>query len=262
MKFILLSMTLIFSLHFTAASAKTKHSTKVIAHRGDWKKAGSAQNSLSSLQNAIDIKAYGSEFDVNLTSDDVLVVIHGPWHGEGSAKMDVQKTPFDELRKVSLPNGEKLPALEEYLQTGTKQNRTRLILEIKSHETPERETQAVEAILDLVKKYQAEELVDYIAFSLHVCKELIRLNPQARVAYLNGDLEPEQLKAIGCSGLDYHYAVLQEHPDWFEKARKAGLTTNVWTVDDETTMRWLIEKGTDFITTNQPLLLQKVVQEK
>ena len=41
----------------------------MIAHRGYWKTEGSAQNSISSLQNTHRIGVYGSEFDVHITRD-------------------------------------------------------------------------------------------------------------------------------------------------------------------------------------------------
>ena len=49
---------------------------KVIAHRGYWKTPSSAQNSLRALELADSIGVYGSEFDVWLTKDDVLIVNH------------------------------------------------------------------------------------------------------------------------------------------------------------------------------------------
>ena len=59
-----------------AGMVAAKDNTKVIAHRGYWKTEGSAQNSIRSLERASEIGAYGSEFDVHLTADNVLVVYH------------------------------------------------------------------------------------------------------------------------------------------------------------------------------------------
>ena len=49
---------------------------KVVAHRGYWDVDGSAQNSIRALEMAAEIGCYGSEFDVNITSDGVVVVNH------------------------------------------------------------------------------------------------------------------------------------------------------------------------------------------
>ena len=50
--------------------------TWIIAHRGYWKSEGSAQNSITSLKRAAEARAYGSEFDVQLTKDQNVVVNH------------------------------------------------------------------------------------------------------------------------------------------------------------------------------------------
>ena len=50
--------------------------TKVISHRGYWKTEGSAQNSVTSFLKADSISSYGSELDVWLTADSVLIANH------------------------------------------------------------------------------------------------------------------------------------------------------------------------------------------
>ena len=50
--------------------------TKIVAHRGYWTAPGSAQNSIRSLVKADSVGADASEFDVYMTSDDVLVLNH------------------------------------------------------------------------------------------------------------------------------------------------------------------------------------------
>ena len=53
--------------------------TKAIAHRGVWKNSHLPQNSIASLTAAHDLKLFGSEFDVHLTKDNILVVNHDLW---------------------------------------------------------------------------------------------------------------------------------------------------------------------------------------
>ena len=52
--------------------------TQIIAHRGAWKEFALPENSIASLQKAIELKCYGSEFDVRRTKDGILVVNHDP----------------------------------------------------------------------------------------------------------------------------------------------------------------------------------------
>lgn len=83
--------------------------------------------------------------------------------------------------------------------------KTRLILELKAHKTPERETLAVEQIVKMIKDMGLEERTEYITFSRHATKEFIRLAPKGTpVYYLEGDLNPQELKDMGCAGPDYH----------------------------------------------------------
>lgn len=230
---------------------------KVIAHRGFWNCAGSAQNSLSSLDNAHKAGAYGSEFDVSLTSDGVAVVNHdAAFQG-----MEIETTPYEQLKNRRLANGEKLPTLEEYLIRGKQLGDIKLILEIKPHKRVVNEDRAVETVLALVKKYKLEKQVEYISFSMNICKELIRRAPKAHVSFLGGNVSPQDLKTLGFAGLDYHYQVFDKHPGWLDQARRLGLTVNVWTVDDPAVMRSMIERGADYITTDRPLELKKLLEE-
>lgn len=230
---------------------------QVIAHRGYWKTDGSAQNSIRALVKADSIGCYGSEFDVWLSRDGKLVVNHDPtYDGKG-----MEQSTFAELTALTLDNGESLPSLKQYLEEG-KKCKTRLVLELKTHSMPEHETEAVQKIVGMVHKMGLDDRTDYISFSLHACREFVRLAPKGtQVYYLNGDLTPEQLKAEGFAGPDYHLSVLKKHPEWIEECHSMGLKVNSWTVDKESGMKWLIDHNVDFITTNRPETLQQLLRD-
>jgi glycerophosphoryl diester phosphodiesterase len=227
--------------------------TKAIAHRGYWNTEGAAQNSVASLRKAAEAGVYGSEFDVVITQDGIPLVNHD----DSIQGYRIETTPYRLLKDLRLSNGETLPTLERYLEEGKKMQAIRLILEIKPQAEEANERRLVQTVLAMVKEKELEERVDYISFSLFACKELIRLAPQARAAYLGGDLPPAELKKAGLTGLDYPYRALNENPDWIQKAKDAGLSTNVWTVNEPEMMKAFIEQGVDYITTDRPVdLLQ------
>lgn len=231
--------------------------SQVIAHRGFWKTNGSAQNSIAALVKADSIGCYGSEFDVWLTTSNQLVVNHD----ETFKGVTIQKASTKVCTAIELDNGEQLPTLETYLQKA-KQLKTRLILELKSHNTPEQETQAVTNITDMIKRMGLEHRTEYISFSRHAVKEFIRLAPKGTpVYYLNGDLTPKELKEYGCTGPDYHLSVFKKHPEWIDECHDLGMKVNCWTIDKPEDMKWLIEHNVDYITTNEPVLLQKLIQQ-
>lgn len=114
----------------------------VIAHRGYWNTPGAFENSIKAIDNAMNFGIYGSEFDINFTADDSIVVVHGSKHPVVK-DLVIQESTFDKVRNTLLGNGEKVPTLREYLLAGKSDPSTQLILEIKKHPTPERENEIV-----------------------------------------------------------------------------------------------------------------------
>ncbi|WP_291530293.1 glycerophosphodiester phosphodiesterase family protein [Bacteroides sp. UBA939] len=250
---LLFASTLLFVIY----GALHAQNTQVIAHRGFWKTDGSAQNSIAALVKADSIHCYGSEFDVWLTADNKLVVDHdGVRNG-----VRLEASTGKEYTANILDNGENLSTLQQYLDKG-KQLKTRLILELKSHKTPERETSAVEQIVKLIKDMGLEERTEYISFSRHACGEFIRLAPKGTpVYYLDGNLTPQELKEMGLAGPDYHHSVFKKHPEWIKQCHELGMKVNVWTVNSQEDMEWLIGQNVDFITTDEPVLLQNILRD-
>ena len=230
---------------------------KVIAHRGYWDVEGAAQNSVFALQKAQELKIYGAEFDVLVTADGIPVVNHDPVING----ITIENVNYAEIKDMTLSNGERIPTLEMYLRQGKTSPKVKLILEIKSHSTKEKEDKAVQEIVDLVKKTKTGSQVEYIAFSLNVCKEILQLDPKAKVAYLNGDISPRELSLLGISGIDYHFNVLQKNKNWIDEAHQLGMSVNVWTVNDPEIMKEMISAKVDYITTDKPSELKKLAKK-
>lgn len=232
---------------------------KVVAHRGYWTTPGSAQNSLAAFHKADSIGAYGSEIDVWMTADGRLVVNHD----KTFKGVDMENDTYDAIRRVRLDNGEPLPDLDEYLRLAQSRPATRLVLEMKSLTDLKREDECAAKIVDALRRYGLLGRTDIIAFSINACLAFKKLCPVGLpIYYLEGDLDPAKLGRLGLAGLDYHVSIIMAHPEWVDIAHKAGLKVNVWTVDDEDNMRRLKKMGVDFITTNQPELLQRIIAEK
>ena len=121
---VFLTLTVCTMWHLSSAQSDSQ----VIAHRGAWKVEGLPQNSIASLHRAIELGCAGTEFDVHLTKDDVLVVNHdADFYG-----IDIGTATYAELLAKKLPNGEAIPTAEAYLREGMKQQKTKLIFELKS----------------------------------------------------------------------------------------------------------------------------------
>ena len=230
--------------------------TQVIAHRGYWKTDGSAQNSIRALVKADTINCYGSEFDVWMTADGKLVVNH-------DAKVSgivVEEANAADVLALKLSNGENLPTLEQYLEEG-KKCKTRLIFELKPHKNKLLEAKAAIEGLMMVERMGLTDRVEYFTFSAKALELFIKYAPKGTpVYYLNGEKTPQELHALGAAGMDYHYSVLKKHPDWIKECHDLGMKVNAWTVNKEEDMKWCIDNNVDFITTNEPELLQKLLK--
>ncbi len=231
---------------------------KIIAHRGYWNSPDAAQNSVASMQHAYDAGAFGSEFDVHITTDGEIVVNHDDdIHGT-----IIEDAKYADIKDMKLANGETLPTLKQYLAAGKKMGNLQLILEIKAHKTAEREDKCVEKCLQLVKQAGMEMRVDYISFSMHACEQLVKLNPQARVYYLGSDVAPDVIKQKGFAGIDYYGGALQKNPEWVEQSHKLGMKVNVWTIDDMRELQRCVDAGVDYITTDKPVEALKIAAGK
>lgn len=225
---------------------------EVIAHRGAWKEADLPQNSIASLQRAGLLGCAGSEFDVQMTADEIPVVHHdADFYG-----LEIERLPYRQLLTKKHPNGESLPTLDEYLRAGIKQLGTKLVLEIKpSGLGAKRALALAEKVVEKVRELDAQDWIEYISFDYEVLQRVLALDALAHVSYLKGDKAPSVLQGAGFSGLDYHFAVLLARPAWVSQAREMDLVVNTWTVNNKAMMRLLRQAGVDCITTDEPGVL-------
>ena len=218
-------------------SAAVAAQPKVISHRGYWTAPNSAQNSLASFKLIVNHDRVYKGTDINM-----------------------EKSTLKEITSIVLPNGENIPTLDAYLRLVAAKPDTRLILEMKSLSDLKREDLAAEKIVKALRKYNLLDRTDIIAFSINACLAFKKLMPDGRIFYLNGDLAPRSIKKLGLTGIDYSMSVLRKNPKWVEQAHKEGLEVNVWTVDTEEDMRYFIDLGVDYITTDYPERLQALLK--
>ena len=253
-----MTKNLILAAAMLLAGGAVAAQPKVIAHRGYWTAPESAQNSIASFTKAAAIGVFGSEIDVWLTADDKLIVNHDRVYK--GTDINMEKSTLKEITSIVLPNGENIPTLDAYLRLVATKPNTRLILEMKSLSDLKREDLAAEKIVKALRKYNLLDRTDIIAFSINACLAFKKLMPDGRIFYLNGDLAPRSIKKLGLTGIDYSMSVLRKNPKWVEQAHKEGLEVNVWTVDTEEDMRYFIDLGVDYITTDYPERLQALLK--
>lgn len=225
----------------------------VIAHRGAWKAKNLPENSIAALKHAIELGCAGSEFDVRMTLDSILIVTHDPDYNG----LFIEEHTYATLAKYKLENGETVPTLKEYILKGMENNKTTgLVCELKPSKTEGRNVLMAEIAVALVKELKAQEYISYyISFSYEILQKIIELNPKAKTQYLDGSKSPETLSKESISGLDYAVHILKKKPEWIQQSKDQKLKLNAWTANSEEDLDWLIANNFDYITTNEPELL-------
>lgn len=257
-------LTALAAFAVLAVSAQYK-APQIVANGGFHKHASSGvKNSMSALKAAQKAKFYGSECDVNLTKDGYVLVVQSGWHPNRKAKpkADVQRATKEKMLEIPYANGEYICTLEQYLKRAAKKPATKLVLDLKNQSNPQRETELVECVLDIVTRAGMQNNVEYLADHPWTCFELTKKAPQgSKISYLAGNYDPAYVKAMGCTGIDYNIGRLKKMKGWIKQAHKLGLTVNAWTVNKEADIRWCIQNGVDFITTDDPVLVKNIIKE-
>ena len=233
-----------------AMAGEQAKGAQVIAHRGYWDTPLAVQNSRASLKNALELKVYGSETDVWLTSDGQLMANHDmTFNG-----VSIKDATADECRALTLANGEQMPSLIDFIEIiKASDSPTKLIIEIKDHGTDRQNQAAASAAVAAVKSAGVADKVEYISAAQAACLEIIADDPEAKVAYLTGGIAPAALKQQGYTGIDYHMNELRQNPQWVKEAHDLGMTVNVWTATSRPDINEMTRLGVDFVTTDAPL---------
>lgn len=66
---------------------------------------------------------------------------------------------------------------------------------------------------------------------------------------------------MGAAGIDYHFSVVKNNPHWVKESHDLGLKVNVWTVNKAEDIKEMIDLKVDYITTDEPLLTRKLIEE-
>ena len=253
--------TVLAAATVTLAQAQKKASA-IVAHRGYWncEAGGYARNSLAALESAQKAGFWGSEFDVNMTADSVLLVFHDA-HINGKR---IDQTPYAEFKDYRLENGEPIPTLDQYLEQAKKYPKTVLVFEMKWHSTDEIENRAIALSIEKLKAHKlfSPKRVIFISFSPNASRVLAQSAPGFTVQYLGSDRRPAQVAAeLGMNGVDTWFKTMLDDATWYPEARKLGMSVNTWTVNNADQMETLFEMGVDQLTTDNTMEAREVLSK-
>lgn len=229
----------------------------VIAHRGNASMA--PPNTVAAFESAWRAGADLFELDIQVTADGEAAVIHdatleGTTSGTGlvaehTAQQIVELDAGSSFSQVFA--GEPVPLLSHVVDFLHDHPEIGLVLEIKGDWEREPLQRAL-ALVD-VPELSARLIVE--SFSVETMAAARDLAPQLRRELLIGE-EPEDLIGL-CSDLDVRGIgpdgrLLQRRPGLVEDLHTAGLTVNVWTLNEPDHWAAAVELGVDGIVTDRP----------
>lgn len=254
---------LLLSLAFCLLAQVSNGQTKVIAHRGS---SGIApENTLAAFQKAIDQGIEFFELDVHITKDDSVMVIHDSSVDRTSSNGKTGKVKdmtYAELRKVKVGYSEKfgtefkkepIPTLREALALA--KDKIKVCVEIKAYG-------AEEEVIRAIRELGMNNQVIVFSFYYPVLAKIRKLDKDIPILYLKGTADEFTLdyakvldaKYIGVGG------GTKLTRDFIDQAHSEGIRVWRYTVDDEATMKELLEVSIDGIISNYPDRVMNVIK--
>lgn len=238
---------------------------KIIAHRGY--SGLYPENTMLSFQKAVEAGCDEIELDVQLTKDNVLVIIHDEsikrtTDGEGL----VRKYTFEELQKFNTAELQKkefdflpIPSFEEYLAWVKTTNVTTNI-ELKNSKFYY--TNLEKKVIDLLTSYEMLDKVMFSSFnhlSMAKCKQLAPEVPC-------GILTEREIGNAGyyakSNGMEcYHPDITKLTTTVVNNCKKHSILINAWTVNDMGDLKKLYDWGLSGAITNYPDVCKAFIEK-
>lgn len=238
---------------------------KNIAHRGF--SGRYPENTLLAFEKALEAGAEGIEFDVHLTKDGQLVIIHDELLDRTTdGKGLVTNHTLEELRRLDASAGFKgvygvnrIPTLEEYFRLiEGREVFTNIELKTGIIWYPGIEEKTL-AVIDRFGRRKDTVISSFNHFSILRMKELA---PDLACGFL------EESRIIAPAAYCVKHGIECWHPLCFDmtedvvrELKSAGIRINAWMVDRREEMEDMLRKGVDGVITNYPDLFLEVRRE-
>lgn len=228
----------------------------IYAHRGA---SGTfPENTLAAFQEAARLPVHGVEFDVHLTKDGELVVIHDETidrtsNGSGYVK----DLTLAQLRDYDFGSwfspdftGEKIPTLEEVLLL-FQSTHHHVNIELKSDIFPYEGMTA--KVLELIKSHNLESRVVLSSFDHSAIQEAKRLAPHIETGALTMEVLVQPLEYLKNIPADaYHLLFPTAIRPSYREVYEAGIPVRAYTVNEENYASLLQQAGIQAIFTDYP----------
>ncbi|MGM9987647.1 MAG: glycerophosphodiester phosphodiesterase [Bacillaceae bacterium] len=228
----------------------------IFAHRGS--KGTHPENTLAAFREAIAVGADGIEFDVHLTSDGEMVIIHDEkLNRTTTGKGYVKDYTLAQLKQVDAGvkfskqfKGERIPTLREVFELVKDTN---LILNIELKNDVFRYEGMEEKVVSLIKDFHFEDRVLFSSFNHDSIALLQELAPHIPAALLYQFYDEEVVNdGINKKGEGLHLDIRLLEQEMVQQAHQNGLPVRVWTVNKEKDIQKMMNYDVDAIFSDFP----------
>ncbi|MEU6842983.1 glycerophosphodiester phosphodiesterase [Streptomyces sp. NPDC046716] len=234
-----------------------------LAHRGG--AAGGLENTLAAFRRAVDLGYRYVETDVHATGDGRLVAFHDATLDRVTdARGRIADLPWSEIRHARVAGAEPVPLLEDLLEEFPD---VRWNVDVKAEP-------ALVPLLDLLRRTRAWDRVCVGSFSeRRVARAQDIAGPRLATSYGTKGVLGLRLKSYGlpaglrrsavCAQVPVAHGRIRVVDERFVRAAHArGLQVHVWTVNDESEMRRLLDLGVDGIVSDHIETLRDVLKDR
>ncbi|HUO65451.1 MAG TPA: glycerophosphodiester phosphodiesterase family protein [Terriglobales bacterium] len=243
--------------------AQNPSATLLAAHRGGsllW-----PENSLLAFRNAVALGADFIEFDVHLSRDGEVMVIHdatldrtttgsGPVKDRTAAELKA----FRLKDRSGVVTQEAIPTLDEVVAVAA-QGRRRMLLEIKTDPSKARYPGIEEKVLAILDRHAMAPSTIVMSFEAPTWRRVRELRPDIATCalysarMLSGSSLAAELETLRAAGVGF-IAVERTAVDAgaVAQAQQAGIGLGAWTANDPADMKRLIGAGVGILITDQP----------
>ena len=256
----------------TSKAIQTTDEFGSIAHRGFSSQA--PENTSAAFDLAIENEFYYIETDVQLTADNIPVIIHDDTVDRTSnGKGKVSEKTLSDIKKLDFGSwfspkfkGQKILTLSELLKNYN--NKIHLVLELKSQQS-----ELCKQIAALIENENWDEIagnpmtqipgLTIISFHLEQILRSIELMPVVRHGWLVGELTDTDIdiaSKLGIQGIFPNAKLVSEHS--ISYAKEKGLFVAVWGIQNAEEVVMLKKFGVSAVTSDWPDKIQEYTKSK
>jgi glycerophosphoryl diester phosphodiesterase len=229
----------------------------IIGHRGYSAKA--PENTLASMDLALDAGARALEWDISTPSCGTPVLYHDPHLGRTTNGVGpLRRRTLGQLQSLDAGKwfspqfeGERIPSLAQALEH-VKGRVDRIFSEVKAY----RELEDIDRMVRIVSDAGMDDVVTFISLDWKNVERIRGQNPDIRIGYIIDEVDEceealERAIRDGNAMLDFKHTLVLDDPALASRAREQGIEVAVWTVNDGAEADRLKAAGVQGFTTDQ-----------